>query len=169
VAICKRPPRKIKDLWTFKELPKIDPNSILKVLFLCFCVVPEVWQHADFMFSVFENDDLSIESTLLSLISSTLKNHWFACFWHILMSITRSELRFYHFLKQYIFGAVKGKFQSSITKTISFCYFHWTAGFKNGKQTSFLKHFLWSNRFIARESDLTKWMIFFEIVRNALG
>ncbi len=29
----------------------------------------------DFMFPVFENDDLSIESTLLSLISSTLKNH----------------------------------------------------------------------------------------------
>ena len=68
------------------------------------------------MFSVFENVDLSIEFTLLSLIWPNLKNHQFACFCHILMAFTRSELRFGQFSKQCILDVVQGKLQRSVRK-----------------------------------------------------
>ena len=80
LAICKRPPKKIKDLWTFKELPKFEKIPEFWGSFYVVFRVRELWQHAYFMFSVLENAPKNSGFTLLSLISKNLKNRQFVLF-----------------------------------------------------------------------------------------
>ena len=106
---------------------------------------------------------------LLSLISLNHPNHCFLSFSLILIVFLRSDFRFWNFFEQCIFKDTRGIFYNSFRKLTVFGVSTVGRDSKWDKFPFCLMFFVWSDRFIARESDLTKWRIFFEIIRNALG